>query len=155
MIKPSFPLICISKENFLDLIPEENFFSKVVTSALVDKEVFKDTILFDSNGWKWTYEQVSDKFTNNLIARLLAKTFYNPLVDAKVIWTNEGNYDIQQLKDRLNLCIDKDDDIITQFEDGDIIKEEITKAYNFPDILNILNRYIFEVNEEQLNKKTS
>ncbi|MGG9962316.1 hypothetical protein [Ferruginibacter sp. SUN106] len=150
MTQPAFPLICITKDKGLDLVPTEIYFSKVATSALADTSVYQDTFLFDKNGNVWTYQQVSDKFKNNFITKFLAKTFYNPILDAKVIWTNVGTYQIKDIQNKLKCCVDKDDDIITQFAEADVIKSSLDQATTFADILKVLNKYVFDPNEQEL-----
>ncbi|MFT3705994.1 MAG: hypothetical protein QM802_26745 [Agriterribacter sp.] len=149
-MQPVFPLICIAKESELELIPAESYFSKISTSALINESFFKDTLLFDGNGDIWSYKQVSDKFKRNFFTILLAKTFYNPLLDAKVIWTKIGSYEMNELKEKLNNCIDKDDDIITQFAEASTIKSSLSQAATFDDIIKVLNKYVFAVNENEL-----
>jgi hypothetical protein len=150
MTQPVFPLICITKDKWVDIVPAKNYFSKIATSALVDTSVFKDRVLFDNNGNIWSYQQISDKFKNNFLTKFLAKTFYNPLLEAKVIWTNIGTYQIKELQDKLKSCVDKDDDIITQFEEADVIKSSLDRATTFDDILKVLDKYVFNVDEEEL-----
>lgn len=150
MTQPTFPLIVISNDNSLDLVPEEKYFSKVATSALIDPIAFQHNFLFDNSGNKWAYKQVSDKFKNTLLTRILAKTFYNPLLDAKVVWTKVGTYRLDELKEKLNNCVDKDNDIITQFEEADVIKSAISNASTFADVLKVLHKYVFNVNEDQI-----
>jgi hypothetical protein len=150
MTQPTFPLIAISKDDSVNLVPEEKYFSKVATSALINPIVFQDTILFDSDNNKWTYKQTSEEFKNTFLTRILAKTFYNPLLDAKVVWTKADTYQIAELKEKLKICVDKDDDIITQFEEPDVIKSAISNAATFAEILKVLNKYIFAVNEGEL-----
>lgn len=149
MTKATFPLICITKDKGLDFVPSESYFSKVATSALVEKRVFQDTFLFDKEGKVWSYRQVSDKFKNSFLTKFLAKTFYNPLLGAKVIWTNVGTYLIKELQDKLKSCIDKDDDIITQFDEADVIKSSLDQVTTFADILKVLDKNVFAVNEEE------
>jgi hypothetical protein len=153
MTKPAFPLICISKGTDLEIIPDENCFSKIRTSALIDTNFFTDTFFFDKNNIIWSHKQVSDKFKNNFFTKLLAMTFYNPLLDTKVIWNKVGTYYIKELQDQLKYCVDKDDDIITQFEEADVIKLSLEQAMTFDDILKVLNKYVFDVNEEELWKE--
>jgi hypothetical protein len=153
MNRPTFPIIIISDNKWIDLIPEENNLFKVATSALTDPRIFEDTIAFDSNGNKWTYKQTTDKFKNTLLTRILAKTFYNPLLDATVLWTSHGTYKIEELKIKFKKCVDEDDDIITQFEEGSVIKTEIDNSQTFDDLIKILNKYIFDVNEEEIWKE--
>jgi len=150
MTQPIFPLIAISKDDSLNLVPDEKYFSKVATSALINPVVFQNTILFDSENNKWTYKQTSEKFKNTFLTRILANTFYNPLLYAKVIWTKVDTYHIDDLKEKLKTCVDKDDDIITQFEEPEVIKSAIGNAVTFAEILKVLNKYIFEVNEGKL-----
>ena len=156
MTQPLYPLLCISNDNSIDLVPAEHHFSKVAASALIDPGMSHDTFLFDGNGNQWSYQKVSDKFKNTFWTRLLARTFYNPIVEAKIIWTKVADYRLDELKDKLKDCVDKDDDIITQFEEADVIKSAIDKATVFDDLIKVLNKYVFEVNEEELwNEKES
>ena len=153
MTQPLFPLICITKSNGIDLVPAESHFSKVAASALFNTSIFHNTLLFDKNYTIWKYQQVSDKFKNNLLTKLLAKTFYNPLLEAKIIWTNAGSFKLKDLQEKLKFCVDEDDDIITQFEEAEIIKASIDQATNFDEIIKVLEKYIFAVNEEELLKE--
>lgn len=153
MTQPTFPLICISDDGGLEIISNESLLSKVSTLALIDPTVFDKAFLFDRFGRQWTYIQVAEIFKNTWLTKVLAMTFYNPTYDAKVIWKLHGSYEINYLKNQLNNCIDKDDDIITQFEEAGIIKEAIDKASSFDDILIVLNKYVFSVDEELLRKE--
>lgn len=153
MITPVFPLIAIGEDSVVELIPSDNYFAKVATSALLDKTLFQQTHLFDKSGNIWMYEQVCDKFKNNFLTRLLAKTFYNPLLDAKVIWTKSSTYQLKELQEKLKHCVDKDDDIITQYEESDVIKTAIDRSATFDDIVVVLNKYVFAVNEQALWKE--
>jgi hypothetical protein len=153
MTQPAFPLICISSDSGIDLIPSELSFSKVSTLALTDRTYFDQVFLFDRDGKKWTYRQVSENFKNNWLTKTLAKTFYNPTLEVKVIWTFKETYALNELKDDLKDCVNKDDDIITQFVEADVIKSTIDDAKTFDDILDVLNKYVFAVNEAELWKQ--
>ncbi len=109
--------------------------------------------MFDSNNLKWTYRQTVESFKSNWFTRALAKTFYNPTLDAKVIWTSKGIYSIDELKEKINDCVDNDDDIITQFEEGDVIKSAVVRSSTIDEIIQVLNKYVFDVNEEELWKE--
>lgn len=131
-------------------VPAEDYFSKVATSAILDPSCFEGNYLFDTDGNKWTYQLVSDEFKNTLLNRILANTFDNRLHDAKVIWTLVGSYSLSELQERIIYCIENDDDVLTQFEDAQVIIGEIDKAPTFDSIMQILDKYIFDVNEEPL-----
>jgi hypothetical protein len=81
---------------------------------------------------------------------LLAKTIYNPKLDATLEWRKIGNYNIAELKEAINRCVDKDDDIITQFAEGETIKEAVNSSDSFTKITKVLKKYVFEVNEEEM-----
>jgi len=150
---PHFPAIIIYDDAWLNIVVSADVFSKVAVSALINPSVLKGDVLFDANGDKWTYTRVSDGFKNTFLARLLAKTFYNPRLDATVIWNRAGSYSLDELKADVKLCVDKDDDIITQFEEGSVIKAAVDASSSFDEIMGVLNKYVFEVNEELLWKE--
>lgn len=83
----------------------------------------------------------------------MAHTFYNPVIEVEPEWTKQGGYQLQELKAGINQCVDKDDDIITQFVDADTFKTVVSKATSFNDLYNALNKYVFEVNEDELWKE--
>jgi len=49
--------------------------------------------------------------------------------------------------------VDRGDDIITQFEEGEIIKGQINNCDSFENIIKTLDKYVFKVNEEELWKE--
>ncbi len=153
MTRPIFPLICISDGGGLDLIPDEKWLSRVSTLALIDPAYYNSFFCFDKDNQKWSYRQVADSFKNTWLTRVLAKTFYNPSHNARVIWELNGPYEINELKNQLNNCVDKDDDIITQFEEADIIKSAINTCSSFDEIIQVLNKYVFAVDEKELWKE--
>ncbi len=153
MTNPTFPLISLSTDGGFDLIPNELSSSWVSTIALIDPTCFEKEILFDSMGNKWTYRKIFEKFKNNWLTKVLAKTFYNPTHEAKIIWIFKETYSLEELKNSLKVCVDKDDDIITQYEEADVIKFAIDETNTFEEIIGVLNKYVFDVNEESLWKE--
>lgn len=153
MTKPTFPLICIAGDGALDLVTNEVMLSKTSALALTDPTSVSDAFLYDKNGNRWTYTQVADNFKKTWLTRMLAKTFYNPAYNVKVVWTLNGSYNIDELKSGLNNCIDMDDDIITQYEEAGIIKSAVNSATDFNSILKVLDKYVFAVDEEKLWKE--
>lgn len=148
-MKPEFPLISIYKNAGLDIFKNDSVFRKISTSMLIFQNPDENK-LYDPSGKCWTFMWVNDKIKNDFRTRLLAKTFYNPAITVDIEWKLIGNYRLDDLKNDICSCVDKDDDIITQFEEGDIIKNEIRNCHSFEDILSTLNKFVFEVNEEEL-----
>ena len=63
-------------------------------------------------------------------------------------WVQTG-----QLKKDIFQQTDRDDDFLTQFEEGKVIKEKVKECESFDDIIRTLNKYVFKVNEEELGKE--
>ena len=61
-----------------------------------------------------------------------------------------SEFEIDEIKSELIECIEKDDDILTQFVDTKKIKNLINEANSFETLYDILNRYVFEYNEEEI-----
>jgi hypothetical protein len=138
MTKPTFPAICIDCKFQIDIIPNEKFLSQAVASALVDPSIFSDNIFYDSGLVKWTHVRSAEKFKPNFFTKFLATSMiYNPVFDVNVTWTNKGTYDLEQLKALLQTCIEKDNDILTQFKDAGILIEKIKKSSSVKQLISI------------------
>lgn len=150
MIQPTFPLICIAEDGTLDLVLTVTSLETASATSLMRPSYFEKQILFDVNCNKWQYRQVAKDFKNNFFSRFFAKVFYNKIYPVEVIWSYHNTYSIDELKEKINFCIDKDDDILTQFEEADVIKAAINKSLDFYGILQVLDKYVFSVNEAQI-----
>lgn len=146
-MKPKFPIISIYNEA-VDLIPNETYLSKAKVLGLLKGN--SNSIAFESAGKKWTFKLTSDKITDNFMTRFLANTFYNPTVDVIPEWKMISEFEIDEIKSVLIKRIEKDDDILTQFIDSKDIKEYINKANSFEAVYDILLKYVFEYNEEEV-----
>lgn len=139
MTNPTFPAICIDRNYQVDVIPNEEFLSQAVTSALLDPDVFADNFFYDSDLIKWTHIRTAENFKPNFIARFLARNMiFNPVVVVKITWTKNGHYELEQLKKLLQSSIEKDDDITTQFEDRDSLKEKVQQSTSIKQLIKIL-----------------
>ncbi len=150
MIKPKFPLICIDLELFVDLIYTEDSLSTTTVNALMSNNQQEELIAYDHGMNKWSYVQTSNNVKNNFFNRLLAKTIYNPTVAVNVSWTHLGEYRLEELKKDLSEALEADDDILTQYADGETIKKELNQSKSFDEIVALLKKYVFEVNEQEL-----
>lgn len=146
-MNPKFPIISIYN-NAVDLIPDETYLSKAKVLGVLKGN--SNSIAFDSDGKKWKFELTSEKITDNFMTRFLANTFYNPTVDVIPKWKMISEFEIDEIKNELIKCIEKDDDILTQFVDAKKIKNLINEANSFETLYDILNRYVFEYNEEEI-----
>lgn len=148
MDKPVFPLINIYDLYHVDLLSSDINLFKAKTSELLD--MGDESLVYDASGKVWRYKLSSKSFKNTFLRRLLAYTFYNPEYDTQPVWSQKGEYELDDLKDSLKQCVDKDDDVITQYEDADIIKREIDISFTFPDLVDVLNKYVFDVRHDEI-----
>ncbi|WP_117880490.1 hypothetical protein [Aureibaculum luteum] len=150
MSKPEFPLISVYKKSGIDILQSESTWQKATVLAVLNGN--KNSIAFDKNGQKWNYGFKSDKVNDTFITRFLAKTVYNPIVDIKIDYNLLEKYTQQELKEEIYQCVDSDDDILTQFVESDFLKKQISESNSFESILEKLDKYIFNVNENELFK---
>jgi hypothetical protein len=149
-MKPNYPLISIYN-NALELIPDSSILTKATVWAVLNDNTI--SVAFDGDGRMWTYELIAENVKDNFLTRLLANTVYNPSIEVQPRWTLKENYELSKLKSVLNGCIDKDDDILTQFVEAETIKQAIIDSKTFEDIYAVLNKYVFDVDEEELWKE--
>lgn len=146
-MKPTFPVISIYYDA-LEIVKDEAYLAKATVLGVLKKT--PDVMVFDSAGTKWSFDITSNKVNNTFFTKILAYTFYNPIVDVSLHWRKLNQYPLEELKTVIYKCIDDDDDILTQFAEPDFLKERIRGSGTFEDIFNVLSKYIFEVDEEKL-----
>ncbi|MEZ4739387.1 MAG: hypothetical protein R2818_08520 [Flavobacteriales bacterium] len=109
----------------------------------------KNVLAFDKEGVKWRYDLSSFQVKDNLWTRLAANTFYNPMVQAQLIWTQLDRFALTELKEMLKDCVNKDDDLLTQFTAPDVLISEIDQAQNFQDLCSLLKKAEVDPIEEK------
>jgi hypothetical protein len=151
MTKPEFPIICIDKKYFVELLDSEARMSKVSALALINVPTFQDIFVFDKNGFQWSYKMISTEFKETFFNRILIKAgFYFRTFSATVIWTRVCEYDLAKLKENLVNCVDQDDDILTQFIEPKDLSNAIRDAKTFDDLVTVLKNYVFPADENIL-----
>ncbi|MBL7842903.1 MAG: hypothetical protein JNK44_03500 [Cyclobacteriaceae bacterium] len=151
--RPTYPIILTdSTTGYLDLIDNGDYLTNSNVLGLI-KQVQKNFQAYDKDGLLWKVDKVDSNYKVSGLTKFLAYTFYNPQIRVTITWTKVSNYTLDDLKQDINTQVDKDDDIITQFEEGEIIKREIENCDSFDNIIKTLNKYVFKVNEEELWKE--
>lgn len=148
MDKPVFPLIDIYDSHYVDLVPAEASLMKAPATEILTEDNHSD--LYDVEGNVWHYRLVSKEVKDTFLNRLLAYFVDDSKRNAMPVWTKVREYHIEDLKEILKDCVDKDEDLLTQYEEAEIIKQEISIAFSFNDLVDTLNKYVFDVNEEEL-----
>jgi hypothetical protein len=144
-LKPSYPLIIISDDWVIENYhyhenTNENYL--VQTSAL-DQMLCPIRTAYDCNNIKWSYEiKTKQVFPNTWWNRLRYKIHNKPL-QGEEVWTKISDYHLDDLKAHLYICIDNDDDVLTQFVEADEFKTKIKDCTIFIAIFDTLEKYIW------------
>ena len=131
---PSFPLIQIGRDALTTVLPQPD--PSTSLQALLRYRP-ADFIYFDRNGHLWTLSLSCSLYRPTLLNRLLA-VFYNPDIPVCRHWQEEGRYDLQDLKDQLAHCIDRDDDFLTQYIAPSDLKDRLYDCHDFDAIITLL-----------------
>ena len=150
MAQPQFPIIAANESYFVQVI-REAFPERSRVLGVLKQRV--DGLFFDCTGVKWTLRITSDRARNTWLSRLLAETIYNPTIPVKFEWTAIGRYQLEELKGAICERLEKDDDVLTQFVEAKVIAGALDKTTSFEQIIGVLDKYIFEVDEEALWKE--
>lgn len=147
---PKLPLISIYKSKGIEIINRETikYLERTSTYGLMQNS--DDAKVYSNEMEMWNLEQKTDKFKNTKWNRFLAKTIYNPSFDVTLFWKKIGMYKLTELKTKINSCIDKDDDILTQFVEADFLKNKVESSVDFSELIDNLNKYCFEIKEEEI-----
>jgi hypothetical protein len=137
---PKLPLITFYRISAIDLITGEYPLDQTTLYGLF-KEKSDKARYFDSTGTVWQCD-VSSKYKQNFLNRLIANTI-NPTIKIERVWTKTGSYSLHELKSRISDCIDKDNDILTQYIEADGLKSRINNCSSFECIVGTLMRFVF------------
>lgn len=144
MRTPSYPLIAANDSYLVQIISEDAWGKGNVLGVLKQDP---SAVFFDREGQKWTKRSSSPNVKPTFLTRLLAETVYNPSVPVQVEWTCIGAYTLEELKQAIDVQVDMDDDILTQFLDGATVKAEVNAADSFEEIIAALNATVFQFDE--------
>jgi hypothetical protein len=151
--RPTYPIVLTDDSTgYLDLIDNDDRLTNSNALGLI-KGVHKRFQAYDKGGQLWRVGKVDSNYKINGLTKFLAYTVYNPQIKVNIEWTKIADYKLDDLKKDINKQVDRDDDIITQFEEGEVIKEKIENCDSFDDIIKTLDKYVFKVNEDELWKE--
>jgi len=92
---------------------------------------------YDCEGKLWGYRWERSSKRHSIVSRLLAHTIYDPCCMVAVSWTPIRDYRFDELR-RLYLdAIADDDDILTQFVDGEELIERVSACVQFDELLKV------------------
>jgi hypothetical protein len=142
---PSFPIVTIYHENSIDILNGEYPLNQTTLYGYIKYKSDK-YIYYDKDGFKWESSINSQKYKPTLLIKLLANTFYNPTIKVERNWTKVGGYELSELIEKGNQCIDLDHDVLTQFIDASDLKAKVSNSQTFEDVVTTLFDYVFKPN---------
>ena len=75
----------------------------------------------------------------SLIRRILAE-IYNPRRRVSLVYNEKGPYNLDEVKRLIMDCVSRDDDILTQFIEGDEIRDRLRDAVTFDEVVDVIER---------------
>lgn len=132
MTQPTYPLIIVSTNRTVTIIPTEADLCKPTPFGHIRPS--DQDVAFDSTGNKWTYRLTSNQSNQVDVSfgkRLLIHALPSPILIVKPAWTKQGMYPLEELKGVITLCVGKGDDLIRQLADGASLETTISQATSF------------------------
>jgi hypothetical protein len=142
---PPLPIVTIYREKGIDILNGEYPLDQTTLYGYIRHNSDK-AIYYDKDGFKWTSEIYSQKFQPSFLTKLLARTFYNPIIKVERTWTKIGRYTLPELIEKVNHCIDLDDDLLTQFIGASELKLKVKQSKSFEELVKLLFDYVFKPN---------
>jgi hypothetical protein len=143
--KPIYPIILTDNSTgYLDLVDNEDRLTTSNALGLI-KGSYKKFQAYDKDGQMWKVDKVGSNYKINGLTKFLAYTIYNPQIKVSIIWTKIGNYQLSDLKEDIVKQLNRDDDIITQFNSAKLLREKIENCISFDSIVKTLYKYVFNV----------
>jgi len=102
------------------------------------KQWWNGVTFFHRDGRSYTMSQVHPGRTLGVLDRVLAQTVYNPDVEFAYEYTRGPAYPLEQLRQAVRGAIEADDDILTQFHEGEELLAHLQRAGSFDDVVAVL-----------------
>lgn len=94
---------------------------------------------FHRDGRRYRVVAVRPSRHLGIVARVLASTVYNPRLEFTIEYDGGVPYELPHLRDAVAAAIRRDDDILTQFHEPDILIARVDQAQSFDDVLAVLD----------------
>ena len=112
-----------------------------VTTLEVARRFWEHSRLYGPDGVVWRpVPATPEDVVLSGLARFLAFTGYNPWRTVPMRYEHTGEYKLPELKRRIWECVERDDDILTQFMEADEIKVALEKATDFERVAALVRR---------------
>jgi hypothetical protein len=136
---PAVPYFCCSNPNsgYFDMMNRVDTTVKASRLALLG-DGDSHGVVYDSEGVVWNYRWERPKKRPGMWAEVIAQV-YNPVSEVNVAWARVREYPFDELRKVYLEAVELDDDILTQFVDGDELTERIKRALDFFELVDVWN----------------
>ena len=136
---PAVPYFCCSNPNtgYFDIVEQVETTVRATRLALLGAGD-SHGVVYDSEGLVWNYRWERPKKRPGMWAEVIAQ-IYNPVLEVNVVWARIREYPFEELRKGYIDAVELDDDILTQFVDGEELMERIKQAVDFPALVEVWN----------------
>jgi hypothetical protein len=131
---PTAPCFIVGPRGYISLestIPEQQRIK--LLGAL--SGFYESSVVYDSRGLRWRSKGVEIPLPRTWWTVLLANTVYNPWITITQHWHEPQPYQLQELKLLYLQAVDQDDDILTQFVEPEDLRQRISAARSFDELV--------------------
>jgi hypothetical protein len=131
-------VVCVGEDGWTET--ESSLLTeRTTTAAAFHKEWWRSVLFFHRDGHCYRVASAVPVQRLTPLSKVLANTFYNPKLTVRYDYRSTGPYELLELCQALINAIDKDDDILTQFHEGDELKRRLKLARSFEDVVDVLD----------------
>ena len=140
--QPAFPVIAIFDDMFS--INYEEDYSKTFRWGLKELEQHD---LYDQDGYLWNVKlHLKNKSKFEVIKKLL---FWFKKVSVIATWNRVRNYELIELKNQISNAIDNDDDVLTQFVEGEEFKRKVSGCNSYAQLIRLIDVAVINFDQER------
>ncbi|TGE19664.1 hypothetical protein [Hymenobacter elongatus] len=103
-------------------------------------------LFFDAHGAKYQKELLLKRRFGKW-QKLLSYVYWGK-VPFESIWHQLGSYSLPELKSQIDVCIQADDDVLTQFIEADHLQKLVSQARHFEDVYMVLCGAIYNFEDD-------
>lgn len=129
-----FPVLIIASDGWVDYIKQDKGLQAFNYIAIRKYNKLRPLII-DSDDCVWQVSEISPNKPLNLFDKILAYSFYHPLIPVTFQVNKITDRPMDIIKDVLTQAIDADDDILTQWTDADELKKAVKDANSFDSLI--------------------
>jgi hypothetical protein len=133
----AFPALIVADDGWVQYVGAATSLARWTPSAIRSYNK-RRVVAFDKAGKPWLIESIAPRQRRHVLLRLVDPVWSNPRITARILLSAMPGDAVQILQDALLVSIDADDDILTQWEEADELRQQVLAANSFSSVLNVL-----------------